>query len=649
MITLLWLVGCTPPAATAPSPRCPSGRPDTVVVDELACAARQLDGGTGELVDTWMASPSLRAVVRHPEASRSLAGLGGGTVVDIAPWDAPDVAYEWAPLIGGGWLDVDAVERESDAVVVTGRVRSLPDRRVPEGAPATVRYRLDPDLPVLHIEGADGLWLHPLPGVERLGAALLGTTQVVTDATAIEDLGGALRLDGVRRVAVAPLGQPDAWLDHETAPVEINVPGASTLALRTSEGVVRAPLVNGALSGALPAEVEALRVEAPGHAASNWVSLSDTDALALGPPGRVELTVNAPLRGPIAVHWEHEDGRHGTGLVRDGRVQLDTGAGVVQLRSSAGDRLVTAEALTAVLPGQVTRARLNLPERFDTEYFAAVRVMAPSERDRGTRTATADLLRASAAEGFAVTVFTPRDDLDEPVSLPGLPSRAGLALRGDDGAGVYSWSHSPHRRRAAHGAPSTAGVASIDLVPLARLGADERYVMVDQAYLAAVDPSESDVFDLAYVSDYDGALDFFAWVDAGHAISPAGPTTWVRAPAPEQLMAIEFERQVVRRSTIASSEGWLDLRVGGAAPGYAPDPFRQRELRLDIGTGGDLTEIELWLDGELWHRAHARELPLRLDLPLRARWVAAVATGPDDFALTAPFWLQPTPRDDAGG
>ena len=54
-----------------------------------------------ELVDTYLASPHLRLVIRHPQAARSLAGLGGGTVLDIAPWGHEDIAYEWAPLVGG--------------------------------------------------------------------------------------------------------------------------------------------------------------------------------------------------------------------------------------------------------------------------------------------------------------------------------------------------------------------------------------------------------------------------------------------------------------------------------------------------------------------------------------------------------------------
>ena len=113
----------------------------------------------------------------------------------------------------------------------------------------------------------------------------------------------------MQRIAVAPLAS-DAWLDHPVVPIQVDAPGASTLALRTSTGITRVPLHQGHLEGWVPAEVESVRVEAPGHAASDWVDPADAASLSLGGPGRLELTVTSPTR-PVALHWTHEDGRTG--------------------------------------------------------------------------------------------------------------------------------------------------------------------------------------------------------------------------------------------------------------------------------------------------------------------------------------------------
>jgi hypothetical protein len=43
-------------------------------------------------------------------------GVGGATLVDVAPWGAEDAVYEVVPVVGGGWLDVDAFVIEDAAL-----------------------------------------------------------------------------------------------------------------------------------------------------------------------------------------------------------------------------------------------------------------------------------------------------------------------------------------------------------------------------------------------------------------------------------------------------------------------------------------------------------------------------------------------------
>jgi hypothetical protein len=125
-----------------------------------SCDAMIPANGEGRSADTAIANAWFRAIIRHPMASLTRPGVGGGTVVDIAPWDAADPVQEIIPIVGGGALDVDGFELEDDGVRAEGTIVPLPDAPSEAGR-GEFRWVIEADQPILQVEGADGLWIHP--------------------------------------------------------------------------------------------------------------------------------------------------------------------------------------------------------------------------------------------------------------------------------------------------------------------------------------------------------------------------------------------------------------------------------------------------------------------------------------------------------
>ncbi|MGK0349160.1 MAG: hypothetical protein ACI855_005253 [Myxococcota bacterium] len=640
----MMLAGCVDVPPLAAQDGCDLSQPDRGVrVERVDCRERIPRRGEADVVDTWVATPFFRAIVRHPQAARTLPGLGGGTLVDVALWDGRDVAYEWVPLIGGGWLSVDTVDVEPDGVVVSGTVRSLPDRVVDEGAPASVRWRFDPNEPRMYLEGAEGLWLHPHAGSVRLGPGVVtDRTLVVTDARTIRDLGGALRLDGVRTIAVSSLVEPD-WLDHPTQDIDVLAPAATRLAVELDRGIVTLPMVAEHLNWRLPSSVTRIRSERTGFAASPWRTAPDRDALILGESGQVIVTMTGDV-ADTTVRWTHEDGRTGVATTETGLAILDVGAGVVTVEAGNA-RVEPWSRRTLVTPGPPAFLPASLRRPFEMSHHVPAALRWSGERDRTTRRTDTQRLQDAASAGFPVAILAPKDDVSDATIDALIRVRNGATLTSPDGWSIVAWPWDAHPRLGAHGVPSVVNRTPEDALALAFQGPTfNRFLLVDAQWLEQADPELTDPLpSAAWLTSVEDLDAWYPWLNAGIALPPVGPQTWAEVPVPNNVLAVEVERQLVRGNTVASTEGRIDLTIGGESPGGRVVRTALARGTAVIHTAGALTNAQLIEDGRVtdaWSVVNAEPHTVTVDPD--TDWALIVATGEDDFAVTGPIWMGAT-------
>lgn len=650
----LALAACQPDAWTDPAV-CDADRPPPgeVRVAPVSCDGQRVPGGEGRGADVWMANAWLRVVLRHPQDAATLAGVGGGTVVDASTWDGEDVLHEVAPIVGGGGLAVEDWALEPDGLRLSGVVVSLPDRPADTpGAPRTVRWTLDPDGPWLRLEGADGLWIHARGDAEVLdGQVRVGAVVVGHDGVVAEDLGGALRVDGAGRLLVAPATEAWGLLAEEPVRLSGVAPGATELwLLRDGERVGWLPLTDGRFDARIGAAVTAVQAHASGRAPSPPTPPGEGLSLALGGAGAVRVEpLGAPR--PFRVEWTADDGRSGeVELPADGG-ELALGAGGFDLRASAGPSRLPALARVEVASGTVVTWRARLEPAFDVGAYVQVALGAPSDVDRTFRGSDAAAVRRLAAEGFDHVVFTPADEVatvEAEDARDLLTWRNGARLTDRAGAwNIWSWSWSANPKNNAHGVHDVAGLAPEDALAVAWGGPSrDRFTAVDTGFLRAVgmpwqlDP-RPDLVRLDHpLVDPEGWDRWFRWLDARAALLPIGPVTWVPVEDPSAVSAVDVERGLIRGRASAGTGPLLRLEVNGRGPGErvvlagASLPVRA-ELRggpLDrlavLGAGGRLLGEA---GGPVWEGAP----------DLEQGWVVAVAWNEDggDWAVTGPVWL----------
>lgn len=634
-------------------------------MSEIVCQDQRLPGGDGVGADLWLANSRLRAVLRHPQASLTLAGVGGGTLVDLAPWGHGDALLELAPLVDGGWLLVDSLELQDDAVVVAGVVRALPDRPdTPSGQRRTVTWRVPVDEPWLELEGADGLWLHPAGDATRLGDwVLVGNVVYGHDGTLDEDLGGALRLHGVTRVLAAPFTQ--AWSTDlvPTRPVSGRAPGATTVT--ASEGGTRLAVLRvdeeGHFEGPVPAAVDTLRAAAPGRTPSAPAPAGTDVELQVGPPGAVQVRVgwaSGATPRPVALAWDDGDARQGSRrALPDGDV-LAVGAGPLRLTVGAGPAVAPQVVDLVVPPDATILVDVLLRPRIETGSWVPADLGWPGGRSRRVRTTAAGRVRAAVAEGLAYVVATAEDDVGTTAAFlndaPWIRYDDGAAIHHPDGWAVSTWPLGSAANASGGGVPRIDRLTPQEALRTATGGTRARYGRVDLAWLvaAATDPRLLEPMpDFVDLTAPGGSFD--AWrpwtdlLDAGRFVRPGGPRHWLDVVDAAAYGRVEVERALRRGRLTAGTGGWITLDVGGVGPGgvvppdlLAPRPtvrVQRGDHPLDrvglLGPGGSLL-AETTVEGP--------DVTWSPELEAEA-WLAAVAwsTTTDEWSVTMPVWVVP--------
>lgn len=635
-------------ALTACQPYAPSlggaclvSAPAAPIAGPVGCAAALPVGAEGRSVDALVASPGLRAIVREPAQSVTLPGVGGGTVVDLAPWGLPDAVHEIVPLFGGGALVPDSVVVGDDAIEVVGPVVAIPGEPAPTASRGAFAWRADGA--TLIAEGAEGLRVHLVGDVVDWGGRYQTGDTVLIPGGPVTDLGGALVVDG-DRVVVAAAADVPAWWDGGTRPAAGTTTGAR-LAWRRGDEVVGRWSASEAFAVDVPDDWTHVRAEADGLAGP-WTPIGEALALEIGPAGTLEVTTEDPVvvrfSGPAEVAPVRV-GRAGASFaLSPGAWRLEVSGGPV-FDAATVDVVVTADVTT---PVDLTPAR-----RFDPGRAVLVAGW-PTERDRGFRGDDRAAMLEAAAAGVGYVVLAPRDEVGGATDAddPG-------GVRWENGAwlttpawSILAWPWAANNRLAGHGASDLRGFGPEDALAAAAGGpATARWTAADLAWFDAVTapparvaPAPSLVI-LSDPGDHPGAAwaGWWRFLDAGVPVAPMGPYAWAPVADPQEFGRVEVEQALVEQRWSATTGPRLDLRVGRAGPGKISRSGDVRVVAspgLDrfflIGQGG--RTITTWTTTSVGHDE---------TLPRPAGdWVVAVATGPGGaWAATAPVWLTARP------
>ena len=99
--------------------------PGTITVSPWCDGAQTPGGGEGGAGDLVLANAWLRAILRQPAHALTRPGIGGGTLVDVAPWGFRDRLYEAIPLVGESAIQPDTWEILADGLRIAGPLRPL--------------------------------------------------------------------------------------------------------------------------------------------------------------------------------------------------------------------------------------------------------------------------------------------------------------------------------------------------------------------------------------------------------------------------------------------------------------------------------------------------------------------------------------------
>jgi hypothetical protein len=658
---LLW--GCQP--RVFPEPELCNDQPPApgeVYVGPVDCTDMRIPGGEGRNADYWMANHAFRAILRHPQDAQTVLRVGGGTVVDAAPWGSDDQLHEAIPIVSGGWLALESFEVGDDEIRMGGTVVALPDQPADDpGAWREVTWRIEPDSPWLHLEGADGLWIHGEGGASLLDGQWVYDALVYGhDGEVAEDLGGAIRVTEPTGLLVAP--RSEAWSHLGGAPLSGVAPGATDIEVfRDGQRVARLPVdEEGVFDGDAPPGSDVCRAIAPGSAPSPTAAVGTDLTLDLGGTGSLVLTQHPPQ--PVAVSWSDADGRTGWRLLSAEGGQLDFGAGVYDLNISAGPTW-RARDLRVEIPGGTTVA---LGVQLDALYDPGNRVLAattwPSDRSRTWRGSNTASAQRAAGEGIGYLVFTPEDDISSADSnalgFPAIPVRNGSLTTGD-GWSLATWTWSSNSKRSAHGAIDPSGLDAAQGLAAAsggpvvdRLGVVDLPALGQMGAPHLVNPHP----DLVRL-DHPGATGptdspwqpWFDWLDAGGLLAPVGPRTWVDVVDRNLYGAVDVEAGLIRGETVATTGSLVTLDIGGFGPGHVvSEDDRQPGWEVHIAVLGDapLDQLALVGAGGSILRSWTDETEVDDFLLMEdEHWVLAMAwsTQTDDFAVTGPVWVRPPP------
>lgn len=669
LLPALALAACTRAATVRTGVACP----ETPIADgeawvgPVVCEAQLFSQGENAATDTFLATDRFRAIVRHPENALTLPGLGGGTIVDAAPWGHADVLHEVVAMVGGGALVVDTFEVLDDGVHVEGVVRAIPGAGpADEGARGAFTWRVTPDSPWIEAEGAEGLWIHPKGDVDRLGDWLVVEQTVVGhDADELIDHGGVLEARGATRLLLATTS--NGWREAaEVRRISGTATDTETLSLLAGDEVIGRVPVDGPFDLAVPAAVDGVVARTPGRTPSAIVPAGDDLEVTPGPAGVVGIrwAWDAGTR-PRPVRVDVDGGPRRTGTFRigpDGGV-LSLGSGRLALTFDAGPTFAPRSTVVDVPDDGAVDLDVRLAPSVHPQGWIPANLAWRGDRSRTVRRDDASRLRDAVHEGLSFVVVTAEEDI--PSGAVYLDDAAwirwtdGLTLTTELGD-ITSWPWSANSRRSGHGAPYTGDADLVGRYRLAWGGrAVGRTLRVDLAIAEALGPDPaSDLPPPDHVVLPDPVGDpattwaaWWAWLDAGRFVRPSGPVDWLNVGDLDLYGSVELERALNRGAIVAGTGPWVAIGTAELGPGDVVDPDAPPDTLTWTAIPGhhDATTVDLVTSGGTRLGRWTIDGTTSMDVPLPdADWVVAVVHGSGGWAVSMPLWLRapvPIPPD----
>ncbi len=657
-LTLVGLAACTldiPAAVESTCPTTPLG-PGETYASSVACSSMLFANGDGDSPDLFIGNELYRAVLRHPQASLSLAGLGGVTLVDAAAWGRADFVYEIAPLVGGGWLDVDHLEFVEDGIQVSGLVRALPAHdATAAGDRRTVTWRTEAGNPWLNVEGAEGFWIATNTAATRVDGWLMADPAVIGHGGhVVEDLGGAIVVEGTSSLLFSDTARAWALRPTDHQHISGNALGAAAVDLLKGDALVgRVPVAeDGTYDATIDAAVDGLRAVIAGRASSPIVAPGEAVELTLGAVAAITLQPVWPADvrvRPVGVSWRAADGRSGLTRMEPDGARIATGAGVIDLTLSAGPAWTTKTLRADLFAGdEQTLQVAMIPAMATTGTRVLTSLGWEGGRARTQGVSESDRSRAAVVAGYEFAVITALDDVATTGAYlndaPWIRTTPGATLTSPDGWKIGAWPWGEDSGRSGHAAPRVRDLSPGAAFNLAWGGPSiDRYTIVDLNVLGALDAAPWSIeatpsfvaLDAPGGPPFDAWAPWFRWLDAGRFVRPSGPDLWLDVGTPKRYGVVEITRAINVGELGCGNGAWLNLRVDGVVPGsLVPKPKPDTDGDTDSAPTGPVTHT-LVID------LHAGESSInRVSIVTQGKGVLGTFTpGQADYRWTADLEL----------
>jgi hypothetical protein len=590
---VLGLLGCAIPDVT------PACDPRSLAVGEararrVACNDELVSGGDGHVGDWLLENALARFVIRDPAAGPLTELDGdGGTLVDAVRVGEQDVLLEFTPDV-----DRSAIEATEGP--------GWAELRMPGAT-----WHLEADSYAVDID-TDGRLLGEA-GVDRTGATLrdkddfFGADGVVTSGA------GAVRVEGVRRLAVAPEG---LWSG------EVSGTADADSVLVQLDGV----------------DVESVDVDSEG----TFSSAAPEGATVTGVrAGCVYDGLTATGCGTLTVRVQDDEGTDLPSQVCDaeacwpavkGGEDLPVGPDAREMWLWAGPAY---SAVRFAYTGDGQRLQAVLDRAISGGVQADLAIEAAPDADDVTW--CRDGLHEAYTRGAKWTVAIADDE------VPEYSRRAHDEIIASVGSRVpgwlWSWPWSPNSERPGHGAVPH-GLGALDTLAVSEGGQSRARRHVVTAAWAQAATAEAPAWtwepvpDAMWLDDLDDLPTFLSLLDAWLVLSVAGPVTWVQPvgaldePAVEASLVnatagagngprLTWIADEAGATLLVEAAGWMGV---DAASAWTPDG----ETALEVADG----QARLTWEGE------------------GPRWVVFTASGRRSrpwledgaWAVSAPLW-----------
>jgi len=624
-LAALFLVGCGPSGPSSVDDVCEPDPPEDgeVRAKRITCADELAERGEGRIGDWLLESADLKLVIRNtPNRMTQLDGAGG-TIVDAAVPGRVDALTEIVPELTDPWPDTLSISAEDGEIVLTAT----------DGTDRVITYSLDAESGSLEIDGAVGITWVPVPGATVRGGWINASGLVATSNVELVDHGGwvywptsSLTMGTPSHVSSVQSG-PDAVVVQGTSDgdwIEVGGPDEVIFRARTTEGAFNLSVPSG----------QAVRTTKWGHESSPWTDPSPMMDLAIGAEGFLALTVldESGERIPSLLTW---NGR--TFSSADDSAPIGVGPGLGSGSVSAGPEFGQAAIPEMTIEGtveySVTLSRVRPPAA-----WAAFSV--PGFPDKSERRSASSLMRSLAARGVDYAVLHATDEVGQAsggAEVAHLISVSSGSRSGGPLGGLLAWPWSADSDLAAHGAIDWRGQDAADLHALMSKSGRRNTAVTTDWVGSAGPPSLWDPEPYALMMDGpDDAGTLTSLWDLWITIAPISDYAWIHVDGRSKT---EILRGIREGKITASTGPQVHLTVDGESPGAAFDEQTARTVVIDVDEPGDITTLTLvGAQGESQGPWDVDDLPIETSVT-HGGWVAVLAEGATDWAMTSPVWL----------